>query len=186
MPLYTYVLDQQSWSLEGSDIRGWSNVYTQLSPSFPAHFTVQDTLAGQVLADARGMTVYTYVCGDDSADQLACDHPDDTQVYRLAMCGGGDPERCLEYWPYVRAGAGQTGTSRTWSVISIDPQTGHRAGVELAGAISVWAYRDRPVYTFGRDRHPGDVNGAGTGEWRAQRNGLKAFWLRDDYMRGTL
>jgi hypothetical protein len=30
------------------------------------------------------------------------------------------------------------------------------------------------------------VNGAGTGEWRGQRNGLKAFWVRDDYFNGTL
>jgi len=32
----------------------------------------------------------------------------------------------------------------------------------------------------------GDVNGDGTGEWRGLRNGLKAFWLRDDYFGGTL
>jgi len=185
-PLYTYVLDQGSWSLEGSDVEGWSNVYTQLAPPPPEVFTVQDTLAGQVLADAQGMTIYTYVCGDDSIDQLSCDHPNDTQVYRLAMCGAGDAERCQENWPYVQAADGAVGTSRTWSVISIDPKTGHLAAAEQADALSVWAYRDRPVYTYGGDDQPGDVNGAGTGEWRAQRNGLKAFWLRDDYMRGTL
>jgi len=185
-PLYTYALDQQSWSLEGSDVPGWNNVYTRLAPPVPESFTVQDTLAGQVLADPRGMTIYTYACGDDSADQLSCDHPDDTQVYRFAMCGGGDREHCLRYWPYVRAQDGAMSSSRSWRVISIDPKTGHRAGAEQADAISVWAYRDRPVYTYGGDSEPGDVNGAGTGEWRAQRNGLKAYWLRDDYMRGTL
>ena len=70
--------------------------------------------------------------------------------------------------------------------MSIDPRTGHKAAPEQAGAIRVWAYRDRPVYTFGGDAAPGDVNGAGTGEWRGQRNGLKAFWIRDDFMQGTL
>ncbi len=185
-PLYTYILDQASWSLEGSDVAGWSNVYTQLAPPPPEHFTVQDTLAGQVLADSRGMTLYTYVCGDDSIDQLSCDHPNDTQVYRLAMCGAGDPDKCLENWPYVQAADGAMGSSRTWSVISIDSRTGHLAAPEQTDALSVWAYRDRPVYTYGGDDQPGDVNGAGTGEWRAQRNGLKAIWLRDDYMRGTL
>jgi predicted lipoprotein with Yx(FWY)xxD motif len=186
MPLYTYTLDQHSWSLEGSDVAGWNNVYTQYAPAFPDSFTVQDTIAGQVLADAGGMTIYTYQCGDDSADQLSCDHPNDTQVYRLAMCGGGDPGKCQDYWPYVLAEDGANGTSRSWRVISVDPMTGHRAAPEQPGAVSVWAYRDRPVYTFGGDRKPGDVNGAGTGEWRAQRNGLKAFWLRDDFMGGTL
>lgn len=185
-PLYTYVLDQYSWSLQGSDVPGWDNVYTQLAPPYPPSFTVQKTLAGDVLADARGMTIYTYVCGDDSADQLACDHPDDTQVYRLAMCGGGDATKCQEYWPYVQAEEGNLEGNRAWSVISIDPVSGRRAAPEQPDALNVWAYRDRPVYTFGLDKEPGAVRGAGTGEWRGQRNGLKAFWLRDDYMRGTL
>ena len=185
-PLYTYALDQQSWSLEGSDDAGWSNVYTQLAPPYPASFTVQKTLAGNVLADARGMTIYTYVCGDDSADQLACDHPEDTQVYRLAMCGGGDPARCQEFWPYVQADDNEAGENSAWRIVSIDPETGRFAAPEQAGALNVWSYRDRPVYTYGKDQKPGDVNGAGTGEWRGQRNGLKAIWLRDDYMRGTL
>ena len=185
-PLYTHELDQHSWSLQGSDVPGWHNVYTQQAPPYPDSFTVQKTLAGDVLADARGMTIYTYVCGDDSADQLACDHPDDTQVYRLAMCGGGDADRCLKYWPYVEADDSVTSMNRAWRVVSIDPKTGHRAAPEQTDALKVWAYRDRPVYTFGGDREPGDVHGAGTGEWRGQRNGLKAFWLRDDYMGGTL
>lgn len=29
-PLYTYVLDTDPWSQEGSDVEGWHNVYTQL------------------------------------------------------------------------------------------------------------------------------------------------------------
>jgi predicted lipoprotein with Yx(FWY)xxD motif len=185
-PLYTYVLDQHSWSQEGSDVAGWSNVYTQMAPPVPDSFTVQDTLAGEVLADAQGMTIYTYSCGDDSADQLSCDHPDDTQVYRLAMCGGGDIEKCLQHWAYAEAGEGAASNSDAWRIVRIDPETGHFVATEQAGALRIWAYRDRPVYTYGGDEQPGDVNGAGTGEWRGQRNGLKAFWLRDDYMRGTL
>ena len=92
-------------------------MFTQRTPPFPASFTVQESLAGDVLADSRGMTVYTYVCGDDSADQLACDHPDDTPVYRLAMCGGGDAEKCLEYWPYVKASDDAQSTNGAWRVM---------------------------------------------------------------------
>lgn len=185
-PVYSYVLDTRSWSFEGSDVPGWSNVYTQEAPPPPAMFTVQDTISGQVLADAHGKTIYTYVCGDDSIQQLACDHPDDTQVYRLAMCGGGDAEKCLRHWPYVEVDEGTASDNRAWTVLSIDPKTGRRASAEQADALHVWAYRDRPVVTYGLDEHPGDVHGAGTGEWRGQRNGLKAFWLRDDFMGGTL
>ena len=185
-PLYVYLLDQESWSQQGSDVPGWHNVYTQKAPPWPESFTVQPTIAGEVLADASGMTIYIYYCGDDSQDQLSCDHPDDTQVYRLAMCGGGDWQACLENWPYVQAGEGEIGNSRSWRVVSIDPRSGHFADPEDPQAMRVWAYRDRPVYTYGGDTEPGDVKGGGTGEWRGQRNGLRAFWLRDDFMNGGL
>ena len=185
-PLYTYARDMRSWSQHGSDLPGWSNVYTQKAPAPPQGFSVQPSLAGDVLADAQGKTIYTYVCGDDSADQLACDHPDDTQVYRLAMCGGGDGEKCQAYWPYVRAGDEEIASGRTWTILSIDPFTGRRASTEDPRALRVWAYRDRPIYTFAGDKEPGDLNGAGTGEWRGQRNGLQAFWVRDDFWDGEL
>ncbi|HEY0340404.1 MAG TPA: hypothetical protein VGC34_06340, partial [Steroidobacteraceae bacterium] len=57
-PLYTYALDSVEWSLEGSDVPGWTNVYVQREPSPPTDFTVQDTRVGEVLADHRGMTIY--------------------------------------------------------------------------------------------------------------------------------
>ena len=185
-PLYTYSLDQTSWSQQGSDEPGWQNVFTQRAPAYPESFKVQPTISGNVLADANGKTVYRYNCGEDSQDQLACDHPDDTQIYRLAMCGGGVADRCLEYWPYVIAEDGEVSPNSTWRIVTIDPATGRFADSDQPGALRVWAYRDRPVYTFGGDRRPGDVNGGGTGEWRGQRNGLRAFWLRDDFMGGIL
>jgi predicted lipoprotein with Yx(FWY)xxD motif len=183
-PLYTYTLDQRPSSLEGSDVPGWHNVYTQRAPSFPKAFTLQDSIAGQVVADAKGKTLYQYNCGDDSQDQLSCENPDDTQVYRLAMCGAGDPVKCQKNWPYVLADKGATSISRTWTVMSIDPKTGHRAAAGQADALSVWAYRDRPVYTYAEDKAPGDVYGDATGEWRGGRNGLKAIWVRDDFFGG--
>ena len=185
-PLYTYAKDTHSWSQEGSDVAGWQNVYTQRAPAFPDNFTVQATLNGDVLADANGMTVYRYICGDDSIDQLSCEHPDDTQVYRLAMCGGGDPARCQDFWRYIEVDSDATNTSRSWRVVVINRTTGRFADAEDPDALRVWAYRDRPVYTYGLDERPGDVKGDGTGEWRGKRNGLKALWLRDDYLGGTL
>jgi predicted lipoprotein with Yx(FWY)xxD motif len=184
-PLYTYTLDPSPLSQVGSDAPGWHNVFTQPAPTPPAGFTVQATIAGDVLADREGRTIYLYQCGEDSADQLACDHPDSTQVYRFAMCGAGDPARCLAYWPYVEAGAGEISHSRSWRILHIDPMSGRKVAADAPAALRVWAFRDRPVYTFAGDRQPGDVNGAGTGEWRGKRNGLLAFWLRDDFMGGT-
>jgi predicted lipoprotein with Yx(FWY)xxD motif len=184
-PLYTYRRDYAEWAQKGSDVPGWRNVFVQPAPAYPASFTVQATIAGEVLADRNGKTIYVYHCGDDSTDQLACDHPSLTQVYRLAMCGGGDARRCLEYWPYVVAADSEESASRSWSIVTIDPLTGHFAPQDAPNALRVWAYRDRPVYTFAGDRRPGDVNGGSTGEWRGMRNGLLAFWLRDDFMEGT-
>lgn len=184
-PLYTHALDQGRWSQEGSDVAGWSNVFMRRAPDVPASFTEQSTLAGIVLADPEGRTIYVYRCGEDTSQQFLCDHPDTTQVYRLGMCGAGDPERCLEYWPYVEAGPDEKSVNRVWRIVTIDPMTGRFTSADDPDALRVWAYRDRPVYTFARDGI-GDVHGGGTGEWRGQRNGLKAFWLRDDYMNGIL
>ncbi|HEV7431680.1 MAG TPA: hypothetical protein VGN77_01455 [Steroidobacteraceae bacterium] len=180
-PLYRYALDGRARSLEGSDVPGWHNVYTQRAPRPPPEFTVQDTSAGQVLADAHGMTIYAYTCGDDALDQLSCDHPSDTQLYRLVMCGGGDWARCLRTFPYVIAPTGAKTHSRSWSVVDIDPKTGRFADPARGNALHVWAYRDRPVYVYAGDEQPGDVNGDGHGEFRGEREGYNAFWLRDDY-----
>ena len=180
-PLYTYASDPKARSLRGSDIAGWTNVYTQRALPPPAEFTVQDARIGQVLADANGKTIYIYNCADDAFDQLSCDHPDRPQDYRLALCGAGDPERCLETFQYVPAPAGAESVSHLWSVMLIDPMTGRRAEPGLEGALSVWAYRDRPVYTYGEDYVPGDANADSYGEFNGRRNGFKAFWLRDDF-----
>lgn len=180
-PLYTYAPDPRARSLRGSDVAGWSNVFTQRALPPPAGFTVQDSRIGQVLADSRGMTIYTYSCADDALDQLSCDHPDSPQVYRMAICGAGDPERCLETFPYVTASGDAQSVSHLWSVMRVDPMTGRRATPEREDALAVWAYRGRPVYTFGGDEVPGDANADSYGEFNGRRNGYKAFWLRDDF-----
>jgi predicted lipoprotein with Yx(FWY)xxD motif len=180
-PLYRYALDSYVHSFEGSDVPGWHNVYTQRARLPDSGFTVQDTSSGQVLADMHGRTIYTYLCGDDAADELACDHPTQTQAYRLAVCGGGDPERCLKTFPYVPAPKDAHCSCRLWSVVYLDPLTGRFAAAGQPGTVRVWAYRDRPVYTYAGDAAPGDFYADGLGEFRAQRAGFWAFWLRDDF-----
>jgi predicted lipoprotein with Yx(FWY)xxD motif len=182
-PLYVYSEDARVRSLAGSDVPGWRNVYTQEAAPPPAEFTVQDTSSGQVLADARGRTVYSYTCGDDAPDQLSCEHPADTQVYRLAMCGAGSAGRCARNFPYVPAERGAGGSGRLWSVVEIDPATGHFAARDQPGALRVWAYRERPVYTFAGDLQPGEVNADGLGEFQSEREGFRAFWWRDEFFR---
>ncbi|MGE3335964.1 MAG: hypothetical protein AB7I36_20175 [Rhodospirillaceae bacterium] len=184
-PVYRHSLDTYRGSVEGGDEAGWHNFYTQKAPEPPPGFTVQTTTVGYVLADSRGRSIYIYNCGDDSFDQLRCDHPDTTQAYRMAMCGAGDPARCLKTWPMIPADPNAKSGSQVWSVVAIDPKTGKRATADQADAMYVWAFRERPVYTFAGDKQPGDVNGDGRGEWRGGRNGFRAFMLRDDFLGNT-
>ena len=180
-PLYTYNRDLTLYSQQGSDVPGWRNVYTQRAPAPPKPFQLQDTQKGVALADAKGKTVYAYICSDDSFDQLSCEHPGAPAVYRIAVCGGGDVDRCLKTWPYVVADANATGSGRLWSVITIEPRSGRPATPGEAGALRVWAYRGNPLYTYAGDLAAGDVNGDQTGEYYGQRNGFTALWIRDDF-----
>jgi len=181
-PLYRYALDRtHRYSLRGSDVPGWHNVFTQMTPPPPRDFTVQESTAGLVLADSAGKTIYIYQCGEDSLDQLGCDYPTETQAYRRAMCGGGDPDSCLQTFPYVPAPKDAPRDKPAWSAVDIEPRTGHFARPGEAGTLHVWAYRGRPIYTVSGDRVPGDINADSHGEFRSERQGFKAFWLRDDY-----
>jgi len=181
-PVYTRVLDHRFRSMEGSDVPGWHNVYTQVNPNPPAGFTVQEARIGEVLADSNGKTIYVYNCADDALDQLYCDHPDAPQVYRLAICGGADPDRCVATFPYVIAPANAKTDNMIWGTMWINPKTGKRAQANEQGALHVWTFRDRPIYTHSGDINPGDTNADAWGEFNGYRNGFKAFWLRDDFL----
>lgn len=183
-PLYTHV-GEPFYKMYGSDVPGWYNVFLQKTPRPPADFTVQESPTGLVLADRNGKTVYMYNCADDALDQLACDHPDSPQAYRFAVCGGGDPKACLERFPYVQVTPGVKSDSLLWTTMWIDPMTGKRAQPNQEGALHVWAYRKRPVYTHYRDKAPGDMTADQWGEFYGYRNGYKAFWLRSDFGRGA-
>ena len=182
-PVYTFSEDTGRASLAGAEVPGWQNVYTQLAPPNPSELTVQMTLAGDVLADANGKTIYHYTCGDDSQDQMSCDLMDSPQVYRIAIAGGGDWERALKTWPYVEASANAKAPSLLWSVVWVDPKTGREARANAPGALRVWAYRKRPVYTYAGDKAPGDMEGNGIGEWQGWRNGFRAFYVHEEFGR---
>lgn len=178
-PVYIFSEDSGPVSQEGADVPGWHNLYFQSGPKMPEEFTRQITYMGDVLADAQGRTIYTYSCFDDSVDQMSCDTPESPQAYRVAIAGGGNPERALQMWPYVVATAAAKSPSQTWSTIYIDPRTGHRSSAGQSGALRVWAWRGRPVYTYAGDKTPGDLEGNNTGEWAGRRNGFRAFFIRN-------
>ena len=71
--------------------------------------------------------------------------------------------------------------SRVWSIVDIDPNTDRAAQPGQAGALHVWAYRGRPIWTYAGDHQPGDYEGNGNGEWQGRRNGFRVFWIRDQF-----
>lgn len=182
-PLYRHLTDRKQHALDGSDLPGWRNVYTQAAPAAPKGFAAKDTLIGSVLGDAQGSTIYRYRCTDDAADQQLCDHPDAPQAYRFTVCGGGDVERCLKAFPYVLAARGSKSGNRTWTTMYIDPRTGKRAAEGDVGALNVWAYRGRPVYTFAGDKKSSDILAHAWGEFNGLRNGYMAVVYRDVFSR---
>jgi predicted lipoprotein with Yx(FWY)xxD motif len=180
-PLYTRPSDRIPHSLEGGDIAGWSNVWTQKAPAQPKEFTRHINRVGTVLGDEKGRTIYVYACNDDGADQQDCSHPTQPQAYRLAVSGKGDQQRTMANFPYVLASENARSPSSGWTIKYIDPATGRWVAPSQGGALRVWAYRDRPVYLCARDKKPGDLECDSWGENFGLRNGYRAFWVREDF-----
>ncbi len=148
---------------------------------------MQDSRIGQVLADKDGKTIYLYQCNDDAMDQQTCDHPASPQVYRMAICGNFNRAGVSGHVPVCESLGRRE--ERQQAVDGRDDRSQHRQvgeGQGDAGATQVWAYRGRPVYTYGEDMKPGDANGDNYGEFNGQRNGFKAFWVRDDYRNNNI
>lgn len=180
-PLYRYLQDSKERAYDGSDIPGWHNVFVQHAPT-PKVFQAVDTDGGQVLADASGKTLYTYQCAEDTPDTLFCDDPGSSQEYRFAMCGAGDPDRCVQTFPYVIAAKDAKADSIAWGIKDIDPKTGRYVAEGTPGSLHIWTFRGRPIYTFARDRVPGDIEADVWGTAFGSRNGFGAIWVRDVFV----
>ena len=178
-PLYRYFKDMKERAQDGSDQPGWHNVFLQRSASPPKGFHSVATDGGEVLTTPQGKTVYFYSCSEDTPDQLRCDDTNSPQEYRLAVCGAGDPERCLQTFPYIIADKDAKSDNLAWTIRDIDPKTGRYVAAGTPGSLHIWAFRDRPIYTFAGDKQPGDIVADVWGEAFGQKNGFSALWTRD-------
>jgi predicted lipoprotein with Yx(FWY)xxD motif len=101
----------------------------------PAHPV--ETALGPVLADARGMTLYTF----------------DKDAPGRSNCNG----KCAVNWPPLTATPGAR-PEGPWSIVT------------RADGSPMWAYKGRPVYTWIKDKKPGDTTGEGVGKvWHVAR-----------------
>jgi len=104
---------------------------------------VATTSLGPVLVDSKGLTVYL----------LTADTPGHSS------CAG----QCLQFWPPVPAPTG--------AVPSVQGVTAALAATKATSGTSMLTAGAWPLYTFAKDKAPGDVNGQGKksfgGTWYA-------------------
>ena len=96
---------------------------------------VQKTSIGNVLADSKGMSLYTF----------------DKDTPGKSACTG----ECATYWPPVGASAS-------------DKPVGDLTVITRADGTMQWADHGKPLYTYVKDKAPGDVTGDKVnGVWHA-------------------
>jgi predicted lipoprotein with Yx(FWY)xxD motif len=95
-----------------------------------------DSSLGTILVDPNGMTLYTF--DNDQKGEAA------------SACTG----KCIAAWPPLVAPADATAQGE-WSTVDVTDKDGKTE--------KMWAYNGLPVYTFIKDKKPGDVAGDGVG-----------------------
>jgi predicted lipoprotein with Yx(FWY)xxD motif len=106
--------------------------------------SVANTALGPVLVDSKGLTVYLLTA--DTPGHSSCN------------------AQCLQFWPVVSspAGAGAPTVSGVSAALTVTKATDGASMLAAGG----W-----PLYTFAKDKAPGDVNGEGKqsfgGTWYA-------------------
>lgn len=130
-PLYASHSDRRAGDLRGQDVGGadWTPIIIQPEMPAPAWTTLVKTDLGQLYANEKGMTLYAFNGRLDQIKKLTCD------------------DACLEEaWTRVAASA-ESPPVGDWSV---------KKGED--GQL-YWAYRGAPLFTFFKDKVPGDALG---------------------------
>ncbi len=111
--------------------KDWQVAVLEAAPPLPAWVNVQNSDMGEVFADARGHTLYTFAGQLEKTRQLMCN------------------DDCIRrYWQTIAA-APNTRAAGDWTTVA-PPQ---------GGAGLVWAYKGNVLYTHTRDQEPGAIGG---------------------------
>ena len=148
-PLYTYLGDFKAGDINGGGREGgWNAVILHKAPSLPDWVTFQETDIGPVMASPEKMTLY-YLLNDWE------------QILR-EMCD----KQCLrDNWKPVTAPRNAEPIGN-WSIVNMEDGSRH------------WAYLGLPVFTFLKDKMPGDIYGEKFGTGSDIRGGWQAI-MRD-------
>jgi len=149
--LYTYLGDFKAGDISGRGREGgWNAMILQKAPPLPDWVTFQETDIGPVMANPDKMTLYYLLNDWEKILRETCD------------------ARCLrDNWKPAIA-LDNAEPIGNWSIISIEDGSRH------------WTYLGLPVFTFLKDKIPGDIYGEKFGTGSDIRGGWQAI------MRATL
>ncbi len=130
-PLYA-----RGGEVEGADARLWHAALVESAPAVPSWVTYQQTDAGELVADAKGLTIYALTTAQPGARVQDFKSP--------TVCDAA----CIQtYWRPVVA-AGDAKPVGNWTV------------VKGSDGASQWAYKGELLFTHARDKEPGELAGA--------------------------
>ena len=132
--------------LSGSNIKGWQAVVLDPAPSLPPWATVQASDAGDLIANEKGLTVYSHDFNSRSRRAV---------LGRQAGCTG-DCVDSTDWVPFI-------------AVTDAKPM-GSWALAELPDGTKQWSYKGQKLYTNKLDTKAGDFKGirfGGDRSWAA-------------------
>lgn len=174
-PLHTFSGDDLANSYNGAGVVEQARIVVLkgVAARAPKGVTVNRIVVGPAYADEHGSTLYTFNCQNytpaagsgATVPFLLCDNWSDDPALAEQFCEARD--KCAERWQPFVAPASATARGGTWSIAVIpDPvkyplrwKPVDSAEANSPGAIKVWTYEGRPLYTFAGDRGPGDWKG---------------------------
>jgi predicted lipoprotein with Yx(FWY)xxD motif len=152
--LYAYAKDLKAGEVRGDGLdKVWRAANLDPAQSLPSWVSIQRSDMGEIYADARGMTLYTFSGSMERTRQLICN------------------DECMnKFWRAVPADSAPVPTTSEWTIVA-DAVAGNR-----------WAYKGNLLYTHTRDSEPGGIGGdkwaAGAG---GGGGGFSPIQVRRDY-----
>jgi len=145
-PLYRHIADIAPGEISGSTIKGWHAVVLEPAPPLPPWATVQSSDAGELIANEKGLTVYSHDFNPRNRRAV---------LGRPAGCKGECVDE-TEWIPFI-------------AVADAKPM-GSWALVPLENGTKQWSYKGQKLYTNLKDTKPGDFKGirfGGDRSWAA-------------------
>jgi predicted lipoprotein with Yx(FWY)xxD motif len=171
-PVFRFQGDHESEDANGIGVDQGLLLVLQAPPAAPEQVSVHLALLGPVYTNPQGLTLYVFECATVKppgrgipGESFSCDGPGDDVTYREQYCPA--PDQCRRMWLPFEAPANAKPRGGTWSVAEIpDPvryplrfvMLGKNANLP-AGAIRVWTFKGKPLYTYTGDRVAGDIRG---------------------------